>query len=115
MRSGIARRVGVAAAREPKTQYRSAESLDGMTKIAPYYKRPARLIRRECPHGWRLKLYGLALPGHEPRVELVEAASAAAAAVLPRPALAEDRYGTGCAIAHDANGAYFARALDGEV
>ena len=79
-----------------------------MTPIAPYHRRPARLIRREFPDGWRIKLYGLALPGSAPRAELVEATSAAAAAVLPRPAQAEGRYGTGFAIAHDANGACFA-------
>lgn len=55
-----------------------------------------------------MKLYGLALPGHEPRTALVDATSAAVAAVLPHPALTQNRYGTGFAIAHDATGACFA-------
>lgn len=69
---------------------------------ARYEPRPIRFIRREDIDGWRLKLYGIALAGNEPREELVAATRDLAAAILPRPAVSDDRYGVGFATAHDA-------------
>jgi hypothetical protein len=69
---------------------------------APYESRPIRFIRREDIDGWRLKLYGIALAGNEAREELVAATRDLAAAILPRPAVSDDRYGVGFATAHDA-------------
>jgi hypothetical protein len=40
--------------------------------------------------------------GEEPRPEFVEAVRDLAATVLPQPSVADDRYGVGFAIAHDA-------------
>jgi hypothetical protein len=37
---------------------------------APHEPRPIRFLRRERAGAWRLKLYGIALPGHEVRGEL---------------------------------------------
>ncbi len=72
------------------------------TLEAPYKPRHVRFIRREDVEGWRLKLYGIAVNGEKPRQEFVEATRDLAATVLPQPPLADDRYGVGFAIAHDA-------------
>lgn len=69
---------------------------------APHEPRPIRFIRQEDVDGWRLKLYGIATAGNEPREELVAATRDLAAAILPRPAVSADRYGVGFATAHDA-------------
>jgi hypothetical protein len=68
----------------------------------PYEPRPVRFVRREDVDGWRLKLYGIALAGNEPRSELVAATRELAATILPRPAVSDNRYGVGFATAHDA-------------
>jgi hypothetical protein len=68
----------------------------------PYRPRHVRFIRREDVEGWQLKLYGIAMNGEEPRPEFVEAVRDLAATVLPQPSVADDRYGVGFAIAHDA-------------
>jgi hypothetical protein len=68
----------------------------------PYEPRPIRFIRREDVDGWRLKLYGIAMAGKEPREEFVAATRDLAASILPRPAVSDDRYGVGFATAHDA-------------
>jgi hypothetical protein len=71
--------------------------------LAPPYKpRHVRFIRREDVEGWQLKLYGIAVNGQEPRPEFVAATRDLAARVLPQPPVADDRYGVGFAIAHDA-------------
>jgi hypothetical protein len=67
----------------------------------PYRPRPVRFIRLERRGDWRLKVYGIAAPGRSPRPELVTAAVDLAAALLPDPAMGEDRYGVGVVIAHD--------------
>jgi hypothetical protein len=67
----------------------------------PYRPRPLRFIRQQQLGDWRIKVYGIATPGREPRAELVEATVALAGAVLPQPALAEGRFGVGFVIAHD--------------
>jgi hypothetical protein len=74
-----------------------------VVRVEPRYQpRHARFIRLETLGDWRLKVYGLSLLGRPARPELIEATVELAAAVLPRPALAEDRYGAAFAIAHDA-------------
>jgi hypothetical protein len=73
-----------------------------MNAIVPHRPRPARLIRREEIHGWRMKIYGIATPGRAPRADLVEETVAKASQVLPDPAMGDDCYGLGFAIAHDA-------------
>jgi hypothetical protein len=72
------------------------------TLETPYKPRHVRFIRREDVEGWQLKLYGIAVNGEEPRPEFVEAVRDLAATVLPQPPVADDRYGVGFAIAHDA-------------
>ncbi|HTE51574.1 MAG TPA: hypothetical protein VK698_12060 [Kofleriaceae bacterium] len=72
-------------------------------RIEPrYVPRPARFIRMEEVGDWRLKVYGLAMPGLAARPELVDATMKLAADHLPRPAVTDDRYGVGFVIAHDA-------------
>lgn len=58
--------------------------------------------------GWRVKTYGIVYRGAGPRPELVDAARAAAAQVLPRPAVAPGRYGVGFLGVHDGRDACFA-------
>jgi hypothetical protein len=72
------------------------------TLETPYKPRHVRFIRREDVEGWQLKLYGIAVNGEEPRPEFVESVRDLAATVLPQPPVADDRYGVGFAIAHDA-------------
>jgi hypothetical protein len=72
------------------------------TLEAPYKPRHVRFIRREDVEGWQLKLYGIAVNGEEPRPQFVRSVRDLAATVLPQPPVAEDRYGVGFAIAHDA-------------
>jgi hypothetical protein len=69
----------------------------------PYRPRPLRFIRLQSLGGWRLKVYGIAADlGVAARPELVEATLNLAAADLPQPAIADERYGVGFVIAHDA-------------
>ena len=75
----------------------------------PYRPRPVRFIRLEERGGWRLKVYGIAIPGRTPRDELVAAAIDLADVALPYPAVTDERYGVGVVIAHDS--ATFAIAL----
>jgi hypothetical protein len=72
------------------------------TLEAPYKPRHVRFLRREDVEGWQLKLYGIAVNGQEPWPDFVAATRDLAAQVLPQPPAAEDRYGVGFAIAHDA-------------
>lgn len=65
-----------------------------------YQPRPLRFIKRVEFGQWRLKVYGIATPGRVPRPELVDAALARAAEVLPP--IDRDRPGIGFVIAHDA-------------
>lgn len=69
---------------------------------APHRPRPIRFGGRHDVAGWRLKLYGIATPGNEPRAALVDAALATAADALPQPPEAADRYGVGFVVVHDA-------------
>ncbi len=78
-------------------------------RIEPrYVPRPARFLRIEEVGGWRMKIYGLAMPGRSARPELVEASLSLAARWLPQPAVTDDRYGVGFVIAHDAMAASIA-------
>ena len=74
----------------------------------PYKPRHVRFVRREALHGWQLKLYSIALNGKEPDPGFVEATRDLAAAVLPQPPVADDRYGVAFATAHDTASAYIA-------
>jgi hypothetical protein len=69
---------------------------------APHRPRPIRFRGLHDVAGWRIKLYGIATPGHEPRDALVEAALAVAASTLPQPPEGHDRYGLGFVVVHDA-------------
>ncbi len=65
-----------------------------------YRPRPLRFIRRQRLGDWRLKVYGIAMPGKMPSAELVEATLGCAAKILP--GIDADRPGIGFVIAHDA-------------
>jgi hypothetical protein len=67
-----------------------------------YKPRPLRFIGRERLGDWRLKIYSIDARGGTARPELVDATIALASSVLPRPAVDDQRYGIGFAIAHDA-------------
>lgn len=67
-----------------------------------YLPRTVRFHRLESIDGWRLKVYGLSMPGQDARPALVDATLALAREHLPRPAVTADRYGVGLVIAHDA-------------
>ena len=67
----------------------------------PYQPRPVRFIRLDRSGDWRLKVYGIATPGRTPRPELVAAAMELAPAVLPDPAIDDERYGVGIVLVHD--------------
>jgi hypothetical protein len=78
-------------------------------RIEPRYQpRPARFIELHTVNDWRLKVYGLSMPGTRARPELVQAALKRADRVLPRPAVTGERYGVGFVIAHDAMATSFA-------
>jgi hypothetical protein len=73
----------------------------------PYATRPVRCLDILSFDGWRLKLYGIAYRGERPAQALVDAAVAVARERLPRPAVADDRYGVGFVCAHDGRGDNF--------
>lgn len=64
--------------------------------------RPIRFAGLHQLDDWRVKLYGIATPGRDPRPELMDAALRTAGKALPRPARAPDRYGVGFVVVHDA-------------
>lgn len=70
--------------------------------VRPYRPRHLRFLRHVDLGGWRLKVYGIATNGRTVRPELVDTTLTLASQFLPRPAVAEGRYGTGFVIAHDA-------------
>ena len=73
----------------------------------PYAPRPISALGVEVIDGWRVKVYGIAYDRPEPRKELVEAALAAAAARLPRPAVTSYWHGAAFLGVHDGRGANF--------
>jgi hypothetical protein len=64
--------------------------------------RPIRFAGLHRLGDWRIKLYGIALPGERPAAELMDAALRKAEAVLPRPPHAPGRYGVGFVVVHQA-------------
>lgn len=68
----------------------------------PYQRRPIRFAGVHEVAGWQVKLYAVATAGRQAREELLAAALARAADVLPAPPRAEGRYGIAFVIAHDA-------------
>lgn len=68
----------------------------------PHRPRAVRFLGYHDADGWRVKLYGISAYAERPREALLEALRRAADDHLPRPAIADDRYGVGFAIAHDA-------------
>jgi hypothetical protein len=64
--------------------------------------RPIRFAGVHRLDDWRVKLYGIALPGKEPDPALVDAALRTAREVLPTPARTASRYGTGFVVVHQA-------------
>jgi len=75
---------------------------DALRTAGPYRPRHLRFIALRQLGDWRVKLYGITLQDRAERPAFLEATMALAATALPRPALTEDRYGIGLAIAHDA-------------
>ena len=67
--------------------------------VAPHEPRPIRFLRLEQVGDWQLKVYGIALPGREPREELVEATLRLAPDVFAEAG--EDNYGVGFVTVHD--------------
>jgi hypothetical protein len=65
-------------------------------------RRPIRFAELHRLGDWRVKLYGIALPGKQPAPELMDASLRTAQAVLPRPAHAPGRYGVGFVVVHQA-------------
>lgn len=81
----------------------AASDVNAMIRAGGTHKpRPLRFIAFEQLGGWRLKVYGIAATGGMPRSELVAATLSLASVALPQPAIADDRYGIGFVIAHDA-------------
>ena len=73
----------------------------------PYRARAVRFLEEWRHEGWRLKLYGIAYRGDEPRRGLVETAKRLAGERLPVPACGDGRYGVGFIGVHDGRGANF--------
>ena len=75
---------------------------DAVGLAGPHRTRPIRFVRLETMGDWRVKLYTIATHGETARTELVEEMLRRAPAVLPAPAVTDDRYGVGFTIVHDA-------------
>jgi hypothetical protein len=65
-----------------------------------YQTRPIRHLEVWEHDGWRVKVYGISALDALPPMELVDAIKQVAGALLPRPAVATDRYGVGFLYAH---------------
>jgi hypothetical protein len=70
----------------------------------PYEARPVNALGTYRIGDWRLKEYTIAYRRETARPELVEAAEAAAASMLPAPAVTPTRYGVGFLGIHDGRG-----------
>ena len=68
---------------------------------ALYTPRPVRFLRMERVGDWRMKIYGIAMPGQAPRRDLVEESVWKATEVLPKDPRAEGREGVGFVTVHD--------------
>lgn len=67
---------------------------------SPYKTRPIRHLETWEHDGWRVKVYGISAATDRPAQGLVDAIKAVAAQALPRPAIADSRYGVGFLYAH---------------
>ena len=65
-------------------------------------RRPIRFAGLHRLRDWRVKLYGIALPGEQPAAAVMDAALRTAQEVLPQPAHAPGRYGVGFVVVHNA-------------
>jgi hypothetical protein len=74
---------------------------DPIVTTEPYGLRPVVFLELWQRRGWRMKLYGISLPGTQVRPDLVEQAKALAAARLPLPAVTDEHYGVGYIIVHE--------------
>lgn len=70
----------------------------------PYSARTIRYLELWSHGEWRLKVYGIACGRRGPAGAIVAAAKRLAAAILPEPARADDRYGVGFMGAHEGRG-----------
>ena len=71
----------------------------------PYIARPVAALGVWRHGDWRLKKYTIAYRRESARPELIEAAEAVAADILPTPAITPMRYGVGILGIHDGRGA----------
>jgi hypothetical protein len=71
----------------------------------PYIPRPVAALGTWRHGDWRMKKYTIAYRREAARTELIEAAEAAAADILPTPAITPIRYGVGFLGIHDGRGA----------
>jgi hypothetical protein len=72
-----------------------------------YASRPVSALGTWRCGDWRIKKYAIAYARETPRPELVAAAEATAADVLPTPAVTATRYGVGFLGIHDGRGGNF--------
>jgi hypothetical protein len=70
----------------------------------PYMPRPVAALGAWAHGDWLLKTYTIAYRRDAARPELVDAAKAAAASILPTPAVTPTRYGVGFLGVHDGRG-----------
>ncbi len=68
----------------------------------PYMTRSIRFLEVWETHGWRVKVYGIRYRGELPDRQVVDVAKQLAGRLLPIPAVADERYGVGWIIAHQA-------------
>jgi copper chaperone CopZ len=71
----------------------------------PYIARPVSALGTWRHGDWRMKKYTIAYRREAARGELIEAAEAVAADILPTPAITPTRYGVGFLGIHDGRGA----------
>jgi hypothetical protein len=75
--------------------------------VEPYGLRPVSALGTWRCGDWRIKKYTIAYRREAARQELIEAAEAAAARILPTPAATPVRYGVGFLGVHDGRGGNF--------
>jgi hypothetical protein len=81
-----------------------------ITRTGAYRPRAISFLKLHEAAGWRMKFYGITVPGGPPRPELVTVAEALLPSVLPSPAVHNsgddphdvDRYGVGFVVLHEA-------------
>jgi hypothetical protein len=85
-------------------QPRPATAAGTVQLTEPYAVRPVIALGTWQSGDWRLKEYAIAYRRETARPELIEAAEAAAARILPAPAVTPTRYGVGFLGIHDGRG-----------